>query len=244
MDSLALIEIFKDNVPVPKIFVDIGGGWPEAVYLYIATMKTIESKGEAFKMPASQWEKQARLKTGKLNALAEKFMDSGFVHCETIRGRKHYRATSVLFDTLVGSSGEINASAPAPAKEEGPTALKEFTSAYFEFYEARVGVKPPYGAVDGKFMKSITKYICDQCKELGTLEKTPEQIAVDSWKMILSRWDWLPDFLQNQLKVQQIFSNLTNIIPHVRNGKETKRIDKSPANGVGTTGKIKDRWEG
>lgn len=77
-----------------------------------------------------------------------------------------------------------------------------FMEVYFEWHQQAKGIKPRISAGDGKALKSIIKYMEEQDKEA----------ALDNWKLILSNFDKLNDFLRSQTQLTQINKNLVEII--------------------------------
>ena len=76
-----------------------------------------------------------------------------------------------------------------------------------------MGVGAKIDASDGKAMKEIISYLKSQADDGQEL---------DAWKFILGNWDRLDKFLQNQIKIRQINSNLINILNQFRNAKTSK----------------------
>ena len=88
---------------------------------------------------------------------------------------------------------------------------------YNNFCLERVGVGCKMDGVEGKAMKLIIKYLSTQVKE-----KDDEQVYT-AWEFILNNWDKLDDFLQKQVALRQINSNLINILNQLRNGKNKSK---------------------
>lgn len=82
--------------------------------------------------------------------------------------------------------------------------LQEYTDVYFKWH--RQIAEPNYNAVEASFMKKIKVYF-DRAYGVN---------GVATFAKMLSMWDMLDDFTQKQRKVQQIYSNLGNIISVLR----------------------------
>lgn len=105
-------------------------------------------------------------------------------------------------------------------KSEGNTEIKknytQFMSAYSDFIKSR-GLPMLVTQADGMALKSIIKYINSvESVQAGT------SISIDIWNYILNNWNKLSTWLQTQIQLRQINSQLPNIIQHLRtNGKQT-----------------------
>ncbi len=75
-------------------------------------------------------------------------------------------------------------------------------------------------SVQGKAMKSILSYLKTLCKQKG--DDSSENI-LNALKYIFKNWKHLEPFLQKQVKLTQINSNLVNIIQQLK--QTTKQND-------------------
>ena len=117
---------------------------------------------------------------------------------------------------------------PVKAKKEKtipttkpPTPFTGCMAEYNNFILEQIGVPAKIDGQEGKALKTIIAYLTTI-----TTDKESEGI-VNAFKYILvnkSRWD---PFHQNQLKLSQINSNLTNIINSIKNGTATKQSANS-----------------
>ena len=109
-------------------------------------------------------------------------------------------------------------------KTKTPKTITAFTGcidAYNEFIIKQTGLPGKFDGAEGKAMKSIIIYL----KQVSH-DKTDEGI-INSFKHILvlhDRWD---PFHKNQLKLQQINSNLINIINAIKNGTNKNKYEQS-----------------
>jgi hypothetical protein len=64
-------------------------------------------------------------------------------------------------------------------------------------------------------------------KKQGNLPKDVlDTETLNAWKYILSEWSSINDFYGQQVKLNQINSNLPNILTQIRNSKKKQRNEK------------------
>lgn len=105
-----------------------------------------------------------------------------------------------------------------------PTPFPGCMAEYNNFILENLGVPAKIDGQEGKALKTIITYLT----QIST-NKEPDGI-VNAFKFILvnkAKWD---PFHQNQLKISQINSNLTNIINSIKNGTATKQPANSYVN--------------
>lgn len=106
-------------------------------------------------------------------------------------------------------------------KEDMPDgSYQKFLEVYSDWYRERVGVGVVFDGVQGNALKKIITYLIANSKE-----KNPEG-GLAAWEYILQNWDNIEPFLRDQLKVNQIQSNLPNILNQLKNGNSKTK----PAN--------------
>jgi len=114
-------------------------------------------------------------------------------------------------------------------KKKSPTKYSEgiwkaACSVYDNFLFNRTGVEGKWEPVEGKSLGLILDFIITQVlkrhKEFSVSEA--EAKAVDTFEHILSGWDNLEPFLQNQMTLKQINTNIINIINQVKNKSNGK----------------------
>lgn len=93
---------------------------------------------------------------------------------------------------------------------------QKFIKLYCDFFLSKTGINPKINGQDGKAVKELIPYLTNQ-----SLEKN-ELGAEKSFKFILDNWSKVEPFLQSQMKLSQINSNINNIINQLKNGKHTK----------------------
>tara|TARA_R100001244_G_scaffold132321_1_gene108187 strand:+ start:2456 stop:3214 length:759 start_codon:yes stop_codon:yes gene_type:complete len=96
---------------------------------------------------------------------------------------------------------------------------KDMIVVYDNFCKHQFDAPAMINGQEGKAMKSIMKYLKNLCKVKG--DDSPEQI-IASFEYILANWEKLEPFLQKQIKLSQINSNITNIINQLKNGGEKR----------------------
>jgi len=90
----------------------------------------------------------------------------------------------------------------------------EMMFVYNEFIKLQIGVGAKIDGQQGNAMKSIITYLKRNIKE------TSDEAILSSWRFIFEHWHLLDNYLQSQLKLSQINSNMLNILNQIRNGKK------------------------
>lgn len=94
---------------------------------------------------------------------------------------------------------------------------------YFDWFKQRNDDVPPkIDAAEAKAAKMIAEYFktIQAKKEPNTTEEEMPEKIKNMALYIFSKWDTLEVFLQKQVKLTQINSNITNIINFIKNGKQ------------------------
>jgi hypothetical protein len=109
-------------------------------------------------------------------------------------------------------------SLPAASDEIYPKCI----AIYDAFIQKHTGVKAKINGVTGASMKRIIKYLKEQVKNKENLKHE----VPFSFQLILDNFDrWLP-FHRQQLNLNQIESNLINIITAIKNGVPTNNTNQ------------------
>jgi hypothetical protein len=114
---------------------------------------------------------------------------------------------------------------------------KEMIAIYTDFVIKQIGIAPEINALQGKAMKDVIKFLKKQVLlKQPTLENNESELnseILTSWNIILENWNLLDKFFSTQIKVNQISSNLPNIIAQIksksqnlRNAKYTNRFNE------------------
>ena len=117
-------------------------------------------------------------------------------------------------------------SSSAKAKDTDPKITERFLTVYNSFLQSRIGTDEQFSIAGRAGLKKTIDYLKTQVrnKHESESDKFIEDNAVLSWEWILSNFEYWEPFHQNQLKLEQINSNLLNIIQSSRkkktNGKQ------------------------
>lgn len=88
------------------------------------------------------------------------------------------------------------------------TIYSQFLSEWYAFYKQFVGIQPKFTGADGNALKQIINYL----KEIGSTE----QEALVLWQLILSKWNTLNKFHQENTDLKYINSQLNKILQNVK----------------------------
>ena len=99
---------------------------------------------------------------------------------------------------------------------------------YNIFCQAKIGMGAKMDAHQGKSMKRIIEYLTLQVKNKNVerSESEVEDGVYNAWVYILDNWANITGYYAEQIKLNQIDSNLPNILMQLRNNKKTNRDDK------------------
>jgi len=101
--------------------------------------------------------------------------------------------------------------------------FKNCISVYNDFIKEKTGASAKIDGAQGNAMKSIIKYLLAQEKISGN-----EEQALIGWKFILENFSKVEPFLQKQLKITEINSNIPNILNQIKNGIPKSGNAKKP----------------
>tara|TARA_R110000744_G_scaffold106225_1_gene202436 strand:+ start:1855 stop:2631 length:777 start_codon:yes stop_codon:yes gene_type:complete len=102
----------------------------------------------------------------------------------------------------------------------------ELLFVYDKFCKETFDAPAKINGMEGKALKQIISYLKGLCKVKG--DDSLEAVK-NAFSYILSNWSSLEPFLQKQIKLSQINSNLANIINQLKNGTERKSNSSSLA---------------
>ena len=120
---------------------------------------------------------------------------------------------------------------PKPKPVPDPI-YKKCTEIYFEWFEKLSGVKPKFDAIDGASLKKIISYFKSIHHDAN--DGTDEfQEVTKMFSIIFLKWETIDPFYQKQTKLNQINSNLQNIINDIKNKHTVKRNASSKDKSVG-----------
>ncbi len=92
----------------------------------------------------------------------------------------------------------------------------KMTDIYNTFCIEKINVPGKFGAKEGKALKSIIKYLQSSIRN----KEGGEDAIADAWQFVLKNVDKWDRFHQGQLTLNQIDSNLINILNSIRNGNK------------------------
>lgn len=138
---------------------------------------------------------------------------------------------------LLDSLTETPSEAPHTGAATPQTLHQQMMDMYCNFYKTRIQLPPKIDGGDGNALKTITSY-------MRSVSKNKDDTgALTGWKWVFDNWGKLDSFLQTQLKLTQISSNLTNIIAQIQNGhaksngkRQTPKLALVP-NGIESNGR-------
>lgn len=89
---------------------------------------------------------------------------------------------------------------------------------YFTFIKQRTSVAPKMSGGEGKALKELIAYF-----DSIVIDKEDPQAVPKAFQYLFDNWQRIEPFLQGQLKLMQINSNITNILNQIRNGKPSAK---------------------
>lgn len=95
----------------------------------------------------------------------------------------------------------------------------ECVKIYFDFIIDRTGFKPVWSDMQGKVMKEFIKWM-EENKKAGF--EPPEVLAA-----ILNNYEHWEPFNKKQLKINEIFSNVINIINFIKNANRINQTNNA-----------------
>ena len=110
---------------------------------------------------------------------------------------------------------------PKPKSVPDPI-YKKCTEIYFEWFEKLSGVKPKFDAIDGASLKKIISYFKSIHRDANDQTDEFEEVT-KMFSIIFLKWETIDPFFQKQTKLNQINSNLQNIINDIKNKHTVKR---------------------
>lgn len=118
----------------------------------------------------------------------------------------------------------------APKKEKLYQMLMDV---YWNWFKTRNdNIEPKIDAIEGSSLKKLCVYLesVARAKHPGKDEDEINFAAAGILEYIFGKWDSLEPFLQKQVKLVQINSNITNIINDLKNGRKTQTAQQQKQN--------------
>lgn len=100
---------------------------------------------------------------------------------------------------------------------------------YDKFCYSRTGAGAKIDSLQGKSVKDIISFLSTQIQKKNPNISSQEKLKKDilaSWEYILSQWDSVKGYYSDQIKLNQINSNLPNILVHLKKAKTDNRDAK------------------
>ena len=128
----------------------------------------------------------------------------------------------VLFAEETKPNKKTTPKKKTPPKTVPDPIYKKCTEIYFEWFEKLSGVKPKFDAIDGASLKKIISYFKSIHHDAN--DGTDEfQEVTKMFSIIFLKWETIDPFFQKQTKLNQINSNLQNIINDIKNKHTSRR---------------------
>ena len=135
-------------------------------------------------------------------------------------GKKDFTKTSKAINETVKP---IPYTKTTNSKPNNNNIYTDCVSVYDAFIKNRLDMPAKINGAEGNALKQIIAYLNRSAKDKGLNDES----TIDGFKFILNSWDKLEPFLQKQIKLTQINSNLTNIINDLKNGKGQSKTSAS-----------------
>lgn len=99
---------------------------------------------------------------------------------------------------------------------------------YDTFCQTRIGMGAKINAHQGKAMKSIIDYLTNQvrAKKTDATEDELKNQVLLAWKYVLENWGKITGYYAEQIKLNQIDSNLPNLLMQLKNNSKNNRDEK------------------
>jgi len=172
-------------------------------------------------------EGQGIIKTGNYNS-AKYDRTKWFAIIDEQRFVEMHKCNSAKaqMDLAKNTNGIVQTHKPIPVttntdttNTDTTTIYKRSIDLYNQFCLDTFDAPAKIDGVQGKSMKAILKYLQKVSKQKGV--NTPEG-SLNALEYIFKNWNNIEPFLQKQVKLSQINSNLTNIIQQLKHGQESK----------------------
>ena len=100
-------------------------------------------------------------------------------------------------------------------KNGSNTLFKTMIDCYYSWYKERFNIVPKINGLETKALKDIITHLSRMA--------TTEMEIIETWNAVLSNWDYLTNFHQQQMELRQINQNLNIILRTIKeNGGQTK----------------------
>ncbi len=178
----------------------------------------------------------------------QRVIESGvsFLNNNSVSGQKvgrNWAAKELVISIFMSNDGQKvgrkRAGKSSKMKDKTNEIYSQMVAIYDDFCLREMGMGAKIDGLQGKSLKSIIEYLEGQVqKKQGQIEREllNEEI-LKAWSFILNHWQNLGSFYKSQIKLNQINSNLPNILTHLKNANSTNRAAKF-ANAANQTANI------
>ena len=140
-----------------------------------------------------------------------------FVEIEKCNSQKRKKDLSKLEDPITEINKPITYSKTTNKKTN--QLYTDMLTIYDSFCKDMFDAPAKINGVEGKALKQMISYLKTLCKAKGD---DSDDAVKNALKYIFANWHKIDPFLQKQIKLAQINSNITNIINQLKNGKEQR----------------------
>jgi hypothetical protein len=163
------------------------------------------------------------------------FVDYQTIH-QTVKSNtpKREKQTTKRVKAITQTVKPIPNTKTTNSKPNSKHIYTDCVSVYDAFIKNRLDMPAKINGAEGNALKQIITYLKKSANSKGLADET----VVDGFKYILNSWDKLEPFLQKQIKLAQINSNLTNIINDLKNGGGQVQKSNSPLRD-----KLRDKYQ-
>lgn len=133
-----------------------------------------------------------------------------------------------VHDSDSGSGNEKKSKTSSPGKPEVDT--NNYLEVYNEFLQKQIGTTEQFSIAGRTALKKIRAYLLSQVK-IKHPDKPPDELekeTLNAWRWLLTNFEKWDKFHKGQLKLEQINSNIINIINSIKNGTPGNKQQRDP----------------
>lgn len=113
-----------------------------------------------------------------------------------------------------------------------------WVESWFNFYTAKVGIKPSFTGAEPKALKTIRKYLSENCPG----ENSPDENGLTAWNQILDNWQCQDQWMITQLELKIISSKINIVLTNIKKHSDAKQFKSAPINNLSNTAKELDEY--
>jgi hypothetical protein len=167
----------------------------------------------------------------------QRIIDNGiiFLNSMTIGGQKvgrKWAAKELIISVVTEDGGQkVGRKWAANSRKKNTKSSEVYVAMiklYDDFCQREMGMGAKIDGLQGKSMKSIISYLETQVKKKqGEIEESVlNEEVIKAWTFILTQWSSISDFYKAQIRLNQINSNLPNILTQLKNANSKSRASK------------------